>query len=393
MQVKINYGTANIWFKSAVEGEITVSVKDVDSEPTMEQADNLIIKIQKAITKAGNYALLFDGKDDFINCGNDSSLQIIGNKITLEAWIYANQWANEVWQGCIINKEQNGSGNDNGYMLRCGKNGTLNFNLGSGSWNEINSPAGSMNLNKWYHVAGTYDGTKMCIYINGEEVSNSPKKISIKNAKGIDLIIGDSQNNAGRVFNGIIDEVRIWNVARTKEQIQKTMNDTLTKIYYNSGDSGLVSYWRFNENEGQFTSDFSINSNDGRLGRYSDADINDPIWVESGSLVSVSNSKDNIIPSGYVLLQNYPNPFNNETIIRITVPQVSKVNAVIFNSNGELIKHLLNGQLPKGEHVIKWDSKNQRGEYASSGIYFLSVRFTELEGKSFTKVIKIVYQK
>lgn len=389
LQVNIKLGTANIWFKSPIEGEITISVKDVDSDPSMEQPVDLIINIEKAATSTGNYALLFDGNDDFVNCGNDSSLQIAGNQITLEAWIYANQWASEVWQGCVLNKEQNGSGNDNGYMLRTGKNGTLNFNLGSGSWNEINSAAGAMKTNTWYHIAGTYDGGIMRSYINGIEVASTPKLFTIKNALNIDLLIGESQKNNGRVFDGMIDEVRIWNVARSQAQLKRTMNDTLDQRFYSSPDSGLAAYWRFNENEGQYTTDMSINLNNARLGNSADTDQNDPIWVESGSLVSV-NDKLNDIPSNYKLSQNYPNPFNNETVFRVFLPDVAKVHAVVFNSNGQLVKHIVSGQLPKGEHSMKWDSKNQNGEYTASGVYFLNVRFTEANGNSFTKVLKMV---
>jgi hypothetical protein len=86
-----------------------------------------------AQTVPGN-TLAFDGSDDWVDCGNDSSVQITGNAITLEAWIKADTWRSSVWEGCIINKE--GSMPDNGYMLRCGDNGSANFNLGNDGWNE-----------------------------------------------------------------------------------------------------------------------------------------------------------------------------------------------------------------------------------------------------------------
>ena len=392
LQVDINLGTAKIWFKSPVEGEITISVTDVDSEPTMQAADDLTILIERPVVKSGNYALSFDADDDYVSCGNDTSLQITGKEITLEAWIYAKNWKDEVWQGCIINKEQNGSGTDNGYMLRAGKNGTLNFNLGNGSWNEINSSAGAMQKNTWYHVAGTYDGSRMRAYINGEQIANSAKIISIKNALNVDLFIGDSQKNPKRVFNGMIDEVRIWKVARTQKQLISTMHDTLDQVYYNTNDSGLVAYWKFNENEGQYSTDFSTNTNNARLGSSADVDINDPFWVESGSLVSVSDNEYEI-SNDFTLSQNYPNPFNNETVFHVSLNKVAKVHAVIFNSNGELVRHIVNGQLPKGLHSLRWDSKNNKGEVTASGIYFLSVRFTDSSGESFIKSRKLVFLK
>ncbi len=52
---------------------------------------------------------------------------------------------------------------DFGYMIRCGKNGIINFNIGNGSWNEISTPQGAVKLNTWHHVAAVMDGGYMRI--------------------------------------------------------------------------------------------------------------------------------------------------------------------------------------------------------------------------------------
>jgi hypothetical protein len=49
-------------------------------------------------------------------------------------------------------------------------------------------------------------------------------------------------------FHGLIDEFRVWGVARTQEQIVTTMNDTLSHLYYATPDSSLTGYWRFDGN-------------------------------------------------------------------------------------------------------------------------------------------------
>jgi hypothetical protein len=110
-------------------------------------------------------ALSFDGTDDRVNCGQSASVNITGNTITLEAWIYPTAWKTSSWQGNIINRELGAFG---GYMLRCGATGTLSFNFGNGTaWYEVQSSINALTLNTWQHVAGTYDGTTLRIYVNG----------------------------------------------------------------------------------------------------------------------------------------------------------------------------------------------------------------------------------
>lgn len=185
-------------------------------------------------------ALSFDGTNDYVDCGNNSSVQITGNKITLEAWIYPTSWKTQIWQGNIIAKEQNGFGNDNGYMLRAGNNGSLNLTLGSGSWSELISNTNVLSLNTWQHVAGTYDGSYLRLYVNGNVVDSMAANINISNSTSL-LYLGDNGSGA-RHFPGIIDEVRIWDVTRSKAEILAKMNEDLC-----GNDLGLVANYRMNQ--------------------------------------------------------------------------------------------------------------------------------------------------
>jgi hypothetical protein len=209
-------------------------------------------------------ALHFDGINDRVNCGNGASLNIT-NHITLEAWIYANSWKASTFQGCIINKEQNNP--DRGYMLRAGNAGRLAFNLGNGVWNERTS-APLMSLNTWHHVAATYDGAKMRMFIDGVRVDSFNVVLTIQNPIN-NLFIGDWYSGS-RNFDGKIDEVRIWNVARTQAEIQATMNTELCVL-----PPGLIAYYTFDEgvaagsNSGLTTlPDLSGNGNTGTLSNF-----------------------------------------------------------------------------------------------------------------------------
>ncbi|MFH1197021.1 MAG: LamG-like jellyroll fold domain-containing protein [bacterium] len=223
-----------------------------------------------------NIYLEFNGGTTYVNCGNAPSLNITGTAITLEAWINMDSWKAREYGGCIINKEDPYTG----YTLRCGLNGTLNFNCGDSivPWNELNSEEGALKLNTWHHVAGTYDGSFQRIYIDGVEVGNVERHIIIGGTSVYNLFIGNWDRMKDRCSDGKIDEVRIWNVARTQAQIQATMNDTLSSAYYSTPDSGLVGYWRLDEGAGQTITDLSFYGNHGVLGKTSDEDDKDPVW-------------------------------------------------------------------------------------------------------------------
>ncbi|HEY6625606.1 MAG TPA: LamG-like jellyroll fold domain-containing protein, partial [Ignavibacteriaceae bacterium] len=217
-----------------------------------------------SIADTNGYALQFDGTDDRLDCGNGSSLQITGNKITLEAWINVNAFKSQPFAGSVIVKDQ--GSNSSGYMIRCGGNGIINFNIGNGSWHEISTPENSVQLNQWHHVAATYDGTAMKIFIDGELAAQSNAAFTIGNANNSNLLIGESPGYPGRVFNGKIDEIRIWNIARSQSQIQNTMNTILSSEYYTTSDSGLAGYWRLDEGTGQTADDISFYANNATLG-------------------------------------------------------------------------------------------------------------------------------
>ena len=209
--------------------------------------------------------LSFDGINDQVNCGNSTSVQITGTALTLEAWIYPTSWQTNIWQGNIINKESLSGG---GYMLRCGAGGKLNFNIGSGpGWNELSSATNILTLNTWQHVAGTYDGAYMRIYLNGVIVDSLAKTISMANSTS-DLGIGYAPIYAGsRNYPGIIDEVRIWNVTRSSAEIAANMNTELCSI-----PSSVKGYYKFNHGTAGGTNtsvttltDLSGNGNNGTL--------------------------------------------------------------------------------------------------------------------------------
>jgi hypothetical protein len=156
-------------------------------------------------------------------------------------------------------------------MLSCGDNGKVNFNIGTGSWNELTTDINDcLSLNTWYHIAATYDGTSQKLYINGELI----KELSISDTAILtntnSLMIGTSPEYLDRTFNGTIEEVRIWNTPLDSVQIRKNIYRTLTGL-----ESGLVGYWQFNDGTDIILSDI-IGGNQGTLTNMDEED-----WVTS----------------------------------------------------------------------------------------------------------------
>jgi hypothetical protein len=116
-------------------------------------------------------------------------------------------------------------------------------------------------VGSWHHLAVTYDGRGgataadgMAMYLDGVAVSlvriNDPAYIAMENLAA-PVEIG-REGPAWRQFDGSLDEIRLWNVARTAAEIQGAMLDELS-----GGESGLAAYWRLNEGAGTSSVDDS----------------------------------------------------------------------------------------------------------------------------------------
>jgi Concanavalin A-like lectin/glucanases superfamily/Secretion system C-terminal sorting domain/Ig-like domain CHU_C associated len=193
-------------------------------------------------TQVSGSGRAYDFNSSNISVPNSASLNMAN--ITLEAWIKADTWAPQIWQNVIISKEGWASG-ENGYTLRCGANGSLSFLIGDGvpGWHEVASGP-IMSVGQWYHVAGTYDGLMMRIYINGIEVATTSYLGSIATTT-YNLAIGNSTYApaGNRYFDGNIDEVRVWNTALPQATIRDYVCRKVTSSHPNY--SNLSGYWNF----------------------------------------------------------------------------------------------------------------------------------------------------
>lgn len=97
-----------------------------------------------------------------------------------------------------------------------------------------------------------------------------------------------------------------------------------------------------------------------------------------------------IIPQKIVLEQNYPNPFNSSTIISFSIPASmtnSHVELKIYNLHGQLIKSLLNQNLPSGNYITKWDGTDAKVQPVASGVYFYELK---VDANRITKKMSLI---
>lgn len=211
------------------------------------------------ITNAYNASLNFGGTNGYVTFGNPAALGL--STFTVEAWIYKTGSGVTVSTGGggitaqpIVAKgrdESEANNRDLNYFLGVNSSGklTADFEEGSaGASPGLNHPiTGSTTLsnNTWYHVAVTYNGSLLRLYINGNVEASLTVNRPAQSGSIQPVSIGsalNSTNVASGFFQGKIDEVRIWNIARTQASIQATINMQLS-----TAQTGMVARWGLNE--------------------------------------------------------------------------------------------------------------------------------------------------
>ncbi len=330
----------------------------------------------------GESALLFDGQESYVSCLASSSLELT-DAVTVEAWIRPAGWgeSGESGFGRILEKGPLS-------FLIYGDGSSLNAHslalllmTTEGTAAFICSPEYTIDLDQWQHVAVTYDGgsNEVKLYIGGDEqelsqIGGQPVG-SINDNSEIDLLIGNSAGS-GQTFDGVIDEVRVWNLIRSGQDIEADMYSSL-----GGGIEGLVGSWQFNEGYGQWAFDLSGNDNVGI--------VNNTAWVP-GVFVSLEAIEDepdqdidNLGPFLY-LSQNYPNPCflssakgSPVTTIGYNLSRTAQIRLRIYNPAGQVVKSLVDGLKAVGWHEAQWDGTNQQGSEVASGIYLYQLETVE----------------
>ncbi len=278
---------------------------------------------------AGNFALQFGNPGSSVLVLNSASLNISG-PITVEAWVKADPAILDNFYNFIVSKQLYGTGYTLLSIVSTTNPTERPFQF------EANSVNGDFHLqgtspvpiSVWTHVAWVWsqDGVAR-LYVNGRlDASRSVPAPPVANNQN--LYIGNSLFGDSYRWHGLIDELRIWNAARSQNDINQSMFLSISTSY-----PGLVARWGFDEGSGTVAHDSSGNHNDGSVSQAN--------WVSADDLVLLPTPPPPITScsndiSGKTLVTRspthyiYPSQYEFSQTISVTNTSGSTLNGPLF---------------------------------------------------------------
>ena len=263
-------------------------------------------------------AMEFDGTNDYVSVSDNSSLKPA--LLTISVWIKPNSIASAQ---TILSK---GKAVGTSYILGFGvaqNADKLEFcSYNSGSWKCSNINSSSIPIGSWTHIVGTFDGGNLRLYVNG--VAQTPVALSSLNyTTPYSLTLGRyvPEIGGGNYFNGLIDDVKIYNYALTPAQVNTLYNNNsalslgndasrnnngtavtgANKDYCIPGDTAQcdkpVGEWKFDTGSGTTAYDTSGNGNNSST-------LSGATWTQGkfGKGLSFNGSGNGVILSSWLTL-------------------------------------------------------------------------------------------
>ncbi|MDR6883108.1 LamG domain-containing protein [Bacillus sp. 3255] len=191
------------------------------------------------------YALSFDGVSGYVNFGNTMQSQI-GNSMTFECWVKV-KGSTGGTQTILGNFDAGGFGFQ--YDSPAAPKRMLAM-ISVGGVYQTAAGLTDIVLDRWYHLAYNTTGTQLNFFVDGKvEATINYGGVITPPVTGAPLLIGGNPNGTAPApnewFKGCVDDVRIWNYARSQAQIQDSM-----RRFLKGTEAGLVGYWKCNEGTG-----------------------------------------------------------------------------------------------------------------------------------------------
>ncbi|MFC2131489.1 M6 family metalloprotease domain-containing protein [Bacteroidota bacterium] len=216
-----------------------------------------------------------------------------------------------------------------------------------GSAGIIESARYELELNKWQHIAVTYDGKgDIKVYLNGILQINkyfqgySFTQGILNTSDNDKFVIGNAHADfygTNMSFDGKIDEVRLWNIERNPFEIADNMLDTLQLP-----QDGLIGYWKLSEGSGTTFADYSGNDNHG---------IQECMWAQGWMPETQVSVYDNLNINDWSLFQNYPNPVSDLTNIVYNLEKKCHLSIRLYDLLGNKVIKVIEADKTQGKHL------------------------------------------
>ena len=246
-----------------------------------------------------NSAYAFDGNTSYIEVANSTSLNF-QQSVTMNFWMRVD---------AFYEREQHplSHGNwENRWKISI-SNRRLRWTVKTTAGVKDLDSETELSTNVWYNVTVLYSGSDFEVYLNGDLDAFTSWSGTILQT-GINLTVGQVlPNNQGFNFNGVLDDIRIYNYALSVQQIQDL----------------------------------------------------------AGGTSAVDGDRNQSLPTELVLEQNFPNPFNPTTNIKFGVQTSGDVSLKVLDVLGREVATLVNSHFPPGFYTVPWNAGN-----AASGVYF-----------------------
>ncbi|MEN9907902.1 MAG: hypothetical protein RLZZ540_1043 [Bacteroidota bacterium] len=239
----------------------------------------------------------FDGENDFVNFSNNHNLN---SSFTINLWVKPESQPSSGSNIQTIFSKRNGDNlsTTNGYDIRLDSNNYISFNWNAGGSLKASNP---ISTSRWYHISVTYNGSTYKLYIDGLEVGTTSGSAPTTN--NYNCLLGGMYHNANtndaaiNFYSGWMDELQIWDMALTPDQIHQIMNQKIeangTAVrgaiipidIYGTTWANLIAYYRMD------------NLICGNLQAYSNKGAN-------GRLMNINTTQSRTAPLPYTTIRN-----------------------------------------------------------------------------------------
>ncbi|MCF8302234.1 MAG: T9SS type A sorting domain-containing protein [Bacteroidales bacterium] len=218
---------------------------------------------RSAIAPSSDSSLYFDGSDDYMNLGDIDELNGT-SAFTISFWMKDddNSASDRLFHKLgdnTLSQDISLATHTDEFYVEIG-NGDNSF----GYWDDY---ATTLSSGTWFHVATVFDGSqatndeRLKLYINGSEVTltySGTIPATTYDLSGKDVFV--SYPDGAWYYGGYLDEMRVWNTARTETQINNDMVSSL-----NGNEPGLAGYWKLDDGSGTTATDETSNGYDGSI--------------------------------------------------------------------------------------------------------------------------------